>query len=99
MLKDFDLYTLDTFSVYPSPDSVNFQGKIYLLVDDLVYSAAEAFASSCKESGLGTLVGTRTAGDGLGYDPLIFSLPNTGFAMRYSETMGVTESGSINERD
>lgn len=99
LLKDFDFYTLDTFSVYPSPDSVNFQGKIYLLVDDLVYSAAEAFASFCKESGLATLVGTRTAGDGLGYDPLIFSLPNTGFAMRYSETMGVTESGSINERD
>lgn len=99
LLKDFDFYTLDTFSVYPSPDSVNFQGKIYLLVDDLVYSAAEAFASFCKEFGLATLVGTRTAGDGLGYDPLIFSLPNTGFAMRYSETMGVTESGSINERD
>lgn len=99
LLKDFDFYALDSISLYPSPESVNFQGKIYLLVDDLVYSAAEAFASFCKESGLATLVGSRTAGDGLGYDPLIFSLPNTGFAMRYSETMGITESGSINQRD
>lgn len=99
ILKNFDFYCSGTLPVYPADDSINYQGKIYLLVDERVYSSAEAFASFCKESGLATLVGTRTGGDGIGFDPLIFDLPNTGYAIRYSANMGVTESGSINERD
>lgn len=99
LLKDFDYYSPSAIYLYPNNDSINYQGKIYLLVDERVYSSAEAFASFCKESGLATLVGTRTGGDGIGFDPLIFDLPNTGYAIRYSANMGVTESGSINERD
>lgn len=99
ILKDFDGYSDGGNIIEPSDDSINFKGKIYLLVDNGVYSSAEMLASFCKETKLATLVGSRTAGDGIGVDPVQVDLPNTAFVMRFSNVMGVTESGSINELD
>lgn len=99
ILSNFDGYTTWNMSVEPSEDSIHFKGKIYLLVDNGVYSSAEMLASFCKETKLATLVGSRTAGDGIGFDPMQVDLPNTAFVMRFSNVMGVTESGSINELD
>lgn len=99
ILSNFDGYTTWNMSVEPSEDSIHFKGKIYLLVDNGVYSSAEMLASFCKETKLATLVGSRTAGDGIGFDPMQVDLPNTAFVMRLSNVMGVTESGSINELD
>ncbi|WP_019213483.1 S41 family peptidase [Fenollaria massiliensis] len=99
ILKDFDGYSDGGSIIEPSDDSINFKGKIYLLVDNGVYSSAEMLASFCKETKLATLVGSRTAGDGIGVDPVQVDLPNTAFVMRFSNVMGVTESGSINELD
>ena len=99
ILSDFDCYTPLELSVKPSKDSIRFKGKIYLLVDNGVFSSAEMLASFCKETKLATLVGSRTAGDGIGFDPMQIDLPNTAFVMRLSNVMGVTESGSINELD
>ena len=78
-------------------DSINFKGNIYLLVDRGVYSSAEGFASFAKYSGFATLVGEKTAGDGLGSDPLLASLPNSGYVFRFSKDMGTTEDGTCNE--
>ena len=99
ILSNFDGYTTWNMSVEPSEDSIHFKGKIYLLVDNGVYSSAEMLASFCKETKLATLVGSRTAGDGIGFDPMQVDLPNTAFVIRFSNVMGVTESGSINELD
>lgn len=99
ILSIFDGYTTWNMSVEPSEDSIQFKGKIYLLVDNGVYSSAEMLASFCKETKLATLVGSRTAGDGIGFDPMQIDLPNTAFVLRFSNVMGVTESGSINELD
>lgn len=99
ILSNFDGYTTWNMSVEPSEGSIHFKGKIYLLVDNGVYSSAEMLASFCKETKLATLVGSRTAGDGIGFDPMQVDLPNTAFVMRFSNVMGVTESGSINELD
>lgn len=99
ILSDFDCYTPLEISVKPSKDSIHYKGKIYLLVDNGVYSSAEMLASFCKETKLATLVGSRTGGDGIGFDPMQVDLPNTAFVMRFSNVMGVTESGSINELD
>lgn len=99
ILSNFDGYTTWNMSVEPSEDSIQFKGKIYLLVDNGVYSSAEMLASFCKETKLATLVGSRTAGDGIGFDPMQIDLPNTAFVLRFSNVMGVTESGSINELD
>lgn len=99
ILKDFDGYLAFDSIIEPSEDSIHYKGKIYLLVDNGVYSSAEMLASFCKETKLATLVGSRTAGDGIGFDPMQVDLPNTAFVMRFSNNMGLTESGSINELD
>lgn len=98
-LKDFDYYNNEELIVDPRKDSINFQGNIYLLVDQDVYSSAEMLASFCKETGLAKLVGSKTAGDGIGSDPMQIDLPNTGYVLRFSKNMGLTGSGSINELD
>lgn len=99
ILKDFDGYLAFDSIIEPSEDSIHYKGKIYLLVDNGVYSSAEMLASFCKETKLATLVGSRTGGDGIGFDPMQVDLPNTAFVLRFSNNMGITESGSINELD
>lgn len=97
--KDFSYYRKDTMSVAPDKESIIFKGYLYLLVDKGVYSSSEKLASFAKESGMAILVGERTGGDGIGSDPMLIDLPNTGYVLRFSKELGITEQGSINERD
>jgi len=78
-------------------DSVGFDGRVFLLVDGDVYSSAEMFAVWAKATKWATLVGTRTRGDGIGFDPGLVALPNSGIVVRYSEDMGINPDGSVNE--
>jgi hypothetical protein len=93
---DFDYYYISSRVVVPK-DPVDFNGKIYLLVDKAVYSSSESFASFCKDSGFATLVGSTTGGDGIGIDPLFFSLPNSGIVVRFSSLLALNGDGTINE--
>jgi len=97
-----DLYTgVTSFLRQPltvSPeDSVSFEGRVFLLVDDAVYSSAESFAVWAKATGWATLVGMRTGGDGIGFDPLVVALPNSGIVVRFPADMGINPDGSVNE--
>lgn len=85
-------------SIRPS-GSIGFSGKIYLLVDKYVYSSAEAFAVFAKSTGWATLVGTDTGGDGIGFDPVVVALPNSGLIVRFPCEMGVTPDGRPNEEN
>jgi C-terminal processing protease CtpA/Prc len=76
---------------------VGFKGRILLLVDDYVYSSAEAFAVFAKATGWATLIGTRTGGDGIGFDPVPVALPNSGLIVRFPADMGLNPDGSVNE--
>ncbi|MDP2859192.1 MAG: S41 family peptidase, partial [Bacillota bacterium] len=60
LTDDFSEIMLYELKVSPAPDSVRYQGKIFLLVDDVVYSAAEQFAVFAKASGWATVVGSCT---------------------------------------
>lgn len=73
------------------------EGKIWLLVDEDVYSSAETFAYICKNSGFATLVGKPTGGDGLGPDLGYFILPNSNLVIQYSYTYSINLDGSNNE--
>ena len=95
--EDFKYYSKNTMEISPSEDSINFKGNIYLLVDKLVYSSSEAFASFAKQTGFATLIGERTGGDGIGSDPLLNMLPNSGYVFRFSKDMGTTADGTSNE--
>ncbi|WP_229696208.1 S41 family peptidase [Paenibacillus albidus] len=76
---------------------VGFKGKIFLLVDSRVYSAAEGFAVFAKNTNFATLVGARTGGDGIGIDPLLLALPHSGYVASFSFSMGLVSDGSCNE--
>lgn len=78
-------------------NSINFEGKIYLLVDRVVYSSAESFSIFCKESGIATVIGETTGGDGGGVDPILFKLKNSGLIVRMAGDMYLTESGICDE--
>lgn len=93
---DFERYFLSKKTLEPV-NSINFDGKIYLLVDKKVYSSSESFAVFCKDSGFATLVGETTGGDGIGIDPLFFSLPNSGILVRFSSLLALNGDGTINE--
>ncbi|MGE7613906.1 S41 family peptidase [Paenibacillus sp. NPDC101420] len=95
-LKMFKTYSKNTDVVIPQ-ESVGFKGKIYLLVDSSVYSSAEGLAAFAKGTGFATVVGGRTGGDGLGMDPLVVALPNSGYVFRFSFEMGLNSDGSCNE--
>jgi C-terminal processing protease CtpA/Prc len=92
-LKYFVTTTNDVVPYNP----VKFKGKIYLLVDGEVYSAAESFASFAKSTGWATLVGTTTGGDGIIADPALMMLPNSGIVIRFSSCMGLNPDGTANE--
>lgn len=94
--SQFKYYDKSDFKIEPR-DSVNFKGKIYLLVDKFVYSAAETFATYAKHSGFATLVGETTAGDGIGISPFLCTLPNSGYVFQFSSTMGLAKDGSCDE--
>lgn len=93
--KEFKYYCKNKITIKPQ-NSVGFNGKIYLLVDDRVFSSSEAFAVFAKSTGFATLVGERTGGDGIGFDPAMCTLPNSGFVFRFPEEMGLTSDGTCN---
>lgn len=98
IIEDFDKVSTFNMEIIPK-DSINFQGNMYLLVDGKVYSSAEMMAVFAKESKTMTLIGSTTAGDGLGSDPYLFALPKSGIIIRFAKDLGVTGKGSINEKD
>lgn len=99
-LKDRDRMThfiQETLKVEPAKNRAPFTGKVWLLVDDAVYSSSETFAVFTKQTGFATLVGTQTSGDGIGMDPVYMVLPNSGLIIRYSALYGLNADGSCNE--
>lgn len=84
-------------SILPGESGPLFTGKFYLLVNEKNYSAAESFAVFCKNTGFAQLVGTPTGGDGVGFTPSIYALPNTGICFRFSSILGLNTDGTSNE--
>lgn len=93
--KDFK-YVVD-FEDEVSPKRDAFTGPVFVLVDRGVFSSAEMMTDFLKRSGRGIVVGERTGGDGLGFDPILFSLPNSGLVVRMPLDYGITDRGEVPE--
>lgn len=91
------IFSRDTNSIAPVKRSKSFAGKIYLLVDEVVYSSSEALAYFCKVTGFAEVAGQTTSGDGIGSDPLLMTLPKSGIIIRFTGEMGLNPDGSANE--
>lgn len=96
-LKGLSSFVVNDKVVKPSGEKKAFNGKIWVLVNQNVYSSSEAFAMFCKSTGFATLVGTPTGGDGGGIDPAYVVLPNSGLVVRYSMLYGINPDGTNNE--
>jgi hypothetical protein len=94
--RDFKYYYTVNNTIYPK-ESIGFSGKIYLLIDKQVYSSAESFAIFAKSTKFATLVGEVTGGDGIGHDPVVCALPNSGYVFRFPIVMGLTSEGICND--
>ena len=90
-------YTLGGQEIYPKGEMNKFKGRLYLVVDKVVYSSAETMAVMFKATGIGLVVGEKTGGDGIGTDPLLLTLPHSGIVIRYTGEMGLNPDGSANE--
>ncbi|MCG8331390.1 MAG: S41 family peptidase [Chitinophagales bacterium] len=92
-------YSFTTYfnTVEPNQSGKKYDGQIYLLVDGLVYSSAESFAYFCKATRFAKVIGEKTGGDGIGTDPLILTLPNSGIVIRFTGEMALNSDGSSNE--
>lgn len=104
VMKNAPSETLDMFTSFSKANfkidassEDKFEGNIYLLVDNTVFSSAEAFAIFCKDTGFATIVGERTAGDGGGIDPVLFNLENSGLIVKMTSQMFLTGTGICNE--
>jgi hypothetical protein len=90
------------FFIFQGKDTIlpisnnHFKGKIYLLINEVVFSATDGFANFCKESKFATVVGETTRGDGIGMDPIIVCLPNSKVLVRFPFEMGLNSDGSSN---
>lgn len=93
--EEFDFYKIYPISINPS-DYISFKGKIYLLVDENVFSAAESFASFAKDTDFAVLIGETTGGNKTYEDVPITFLPKSKFAIKYSREMSMNSDGSIN---
>lgn len=100
-LKKFDYYIRNTIVVNPDESDKNnaYEGKIFLLVDKNVFSAAEGFASFMKNSKSATLVGQDTGGDGITLGVINDVMPNSGLVFTYTNTLGYSPDGNINAED
>ena len=78
---------------------INFNGRIFLLVSKKVFSSAEGFAQFCKTTGWATVVGERTGGDGIGSDPALIILPESGILMSFPSLVGLNHNGSLNSEE
>jgi hypothetical protein len=55
-----------------------------------------AFTIFAKSTNFATLIGERTGGDGIGFDLAICTLPNSGFAFRFTQEIGLNSDGTYN---
>lgn len=100
-LKDLNSYFSTTYSVKRNsfyyqdsqfnpvylPDSNRFQGRVYLLINEDVGSAASHFASLVRGHSQAIIVGTETSGGYYGHNghfPVEYKLPNSGIVTRFS---------------
>ena len=93
--EDFEVYR--NYMTYNPVGEVDFNGQIILLVDNIVFSAAEGFTNFCKEKDFANIYGTATGGDGIMLYPMYFVLPNSKLVVEFASAIGLDGNGFSNE--
>lgn len=91
--SDFMYYKVHETTVAPR-NSVGFQGRIYLLVDENTTKAAESMAIFSKQSGFATLIGENMLGGSIMGEPVIDMLPNSGYLFSFAKDFPTMSDGT-----
>lgn len=89
-------YVVYTKVMYAAEKHCEFNGKLWLLVDEQDYSASDAFTTFCKNTKFATIIGKTTGGNGGGGEIQSIVLPNTGIVILYDAYMVFNSDGSCN---
>ncbi|MCL2855298.1 MAG: S41 family peptidase [Defluviitaleaceae bacterium] len=96
-LRQMDMYMPRTHTAHPNPNRrAPFDPKIWLLTDMNNFSAAQHIAAFFHQTGFATLVGNTTGGMAVYMDSFpshFFTLPNTGFMVRYDPLYIISADG------
>ena len=93
--NDYDIYKFWQ-TINPS-HRINFNGTISVLIDNMVYSAAEGFLQFCRRHDFATIYGTPSGGDGLLIWPMYMVLPNSKLVINAASSLGLNHDGTANE--
>ncbi len=93
--ESFEVYNY-SYTYNPTYE-VDFNGEIILLIDPVVYSAAEGFTTFCKQSDFATVYGTPSGGDGIWPFPQFCVLPNSKIVINMPPAMGLDSTGHSSE--
>lgn len=96
LTPDFVDPVLCKTTIYPSGE-YPFDGDVFLLVDQEVFSAADCFAQFCKYSGWAKVIGQHTAGDASYSNIVLVTLPNSGMVVKFPPDMGLNPDFSASE--
>jgi hypothetical protein len=91
----FKYYYMDRQTIESTATQIKYK-KIYVLMDNSNFSSSESFVHFCKATGFATLVGQRSSGDGIGFDPIVVQLPNTGFIFTMPIDAALNDNGTLN---
>ena len=100
-IANTDFYFIQQHRIHPRSPRANFNGKIWMLVDEYVFSGDQWVAAAYKDMGFITLVGETTGGmlgSFMHYVEYaggteIFMLPNSGFIVRFDNTLMLDSTG------
>lgn len=79
------------YPILPIP----FRGKIIILTDPVVFSAADEFTCFAQKTSWATIAGETTGGGGIGSDLVIIRLPLSGILIRYAALAGLNSDGTL----
>ncbi len=86
-----------TYTVESQISDFQFDGKIWVLINKKSYSASDAFAAFCKQTGFASLVGENTGGSGLlALHPVYLKFPRSGLLIKYDMFYTLNPDGSNN---
>ncbi|MCL2620265.1 MAG: S41 family peptidase [Defluviitaleaceae bacterium] len=89
----FEYYFRLAIPIEPHPEfAVGFNGKIWLLVDEYNFSAAETATQITQQTNFATIVGVSTGGGG-GRTPIVAVMPNSGIAVYFQAVYGIDHLG------
>lgn len=88
----------DTIIIQPEMKSLNYAGKIYLLVNENCFSSALSFLSAVRGSNRFVSVGQASGWfGGRGLTPFLFCLPNSNIIFSIEPAIDITRVSSIKE--